>query len=44
MALNLFKPFVISGLACDGLATNIKAAERLIDKMDDKISANLLYV
>ena len=37
MALNLFKPFVISGLVGDGLATNIKAAERLIDKMDDKI-------
>ncbi|MFQ6861150.1 MAG: DNA-directed RNA polymerase subunit beta' [Beduini sp.] len=37
MALNLFKPFVISGLVNDGLATNIKAAERLIDKMDDKI-------
>ncbi len=37
MALNLFKPFVISGLVADGTATNIKAAERLIDKMDDKI-------
>lgn len=37
MALNLFKPFVISGLVSDGIATNIKAAERLIDKMDDKI-------
>ena len=37
MALNLFKPFVISGLVGDALATNIKAAERLIDKMDDKI-------
>ena len=37
MALNLFKPFVINGLVGDELATNIKAAERLIDKMDDKI-------
>ncbi|HIU14112.1 MAG TPA: DNA-directed RNA polymerase subunit beta' [Candidatus Fimiplasma intestinipullorum] len=37
MALNLFKPFVISGLVAKQLATNIKAAERLIDKMDDKI-------
>ena len=37
MALNLFKPFVINGLVRDELATNIKAAERLIDKMDDRI-------
>ena len=37
MALNLFKPFVISGLVRDQIAANIKAAERLIDKMDDSI-------
>ncbi len=37
MALNLFKPFVISGLVREQLATNIKAAERMIDKMDDRI-------
>ncbi|MGO5145899.1 DNA-directed RNA polymerase subunit beta' [Catenibacterium mitsuokai] len=37
MAVNLFKPFVISGLVRKELATNIKAAERMIDKMDDKI-------
>ena len=37
MALNLFKPFVISGLERERIATNIKAAERLIDKMDDCI-------
>ncbi len=37
MALNLFKPFVINGLVRDQLATNIKVAERLIDKMDDRI-------
>jgi DNA-directed RNA polymerase subunit beta' len=37
MALNLFKPFVISGLVKKEIATNIKAAERLIDKMDDSI-------
>lgn len=37
MALNLFKPFVINGLVRDQLATNIKAAERLIEKMDDRI-------
>lgn len=37
MALNLFKPFVINGLVRDQLATNIKATERLIDKMDDRI-------
>ncbi len=37
MALNLFKPFVINGLVSNQLATNIKAAERLIDKMDDRI-------
>ena len=37
MALNLFKPFVISGLVREQIATNIKAAERLIDKMDDSI-------
>jgi len=37
MALNLFKPFVISGLVEKEIATNIKAAERLIEKMDDVI-------
>lgn len=37
MALSLFKPFVISGLVKEELATNIKAAERLIDRMDDSI-------
>ncbi len=37
MALNLFKPFVISGLVREQIATNIKAAERLIDRMDDVI-------
>ncbi len=37
MALNLFKPFVISGLVREQIATNIKAAERLIEKMDDAI-------
>ena len=37
MALSLFKPFVISGLVREQIATNIKAAERLIDKMDDSI-------
>ncbi|BBH25779.1 DNA-directed RNA polymerase subunit beta' [Intestinibaculum porci] len=37
MALNLFKPFVISGLVRDQIAQNIKAAERMIDKMDDAI-------
>ncbi len=37
MALILFKPFVINGLVRDQLATNIKAAERLIEKMDDRI-------
>ena len=37
MALNLFKPFVISGLVSQEIATNIKAAERLIEKMDDVI-------
>ena len=37
MAVNLFKPFVISGLVRNELATNIKAAERMIDKIDDKI-------
>ncbi|MBP3276484.1 DNA-directed RNA polymerase subunit beta' [Kandleria sp.] len=37
MAINLFKPFVISGLVREQLATNIKAAERMIDKMDDAI-------
>ncbi len=37
MALELFKPFVISGLVRIELATNIKAAKRMIDKIDDKI-------
>lgn len=37
MALNLFKPFVISGLVRKEIASNIKAAEKLIEKMDDKI-------
>ena len=39
MAVNLFKPFIISGLVKHELATNIKAAERMIDKMDDRIWA-----
>lgn len=37
MALNLFKPFVIHGLVEREIASNIKSAERLIDKMDDVI-------
>ena len=37
MALNLFKPHVICGLTKKEIATNIKAAERLVEKMDDKI-------
>ncbi len=37
MALNLFKPFVIHGLVDGEIASNIKSAERLIDKMDDVI-------
>ncbi len=37
MALNLFKPFVISGLVREEIANNIKAAEKLIEKMDDRI-------
>jgi len=37
MALNLFKPFVIAGLIKKGTATNIKSAEKLIEKMDDSI-------
>ncbi|MBO6047075.1 MAG: DNA-directed RNA polymerase subunit beta' [Erysipelotrichaceae bacterium] len=37
MALNLFKPFVVSGLVKEKKATNVKAAERMIEKMDDKI-------
>ncbi|MDD8049498.1 MAG: DNA-directed RNA polymerase subunit beta' [Thomasclavelia sp.] len=37
MAVSLFKPFVIHGLVDQEIATNIKAAERLIDQMDDRI-------
>ncbi|MGX8680911.1 MAG: DNA-directed RNA polymerase subunit beta', partial [bacterium] len=37
MALNLFKPFVINGLYRSEKAANIKAAERMIEQMDDKI-------
>ncbi len=37
MALSLFKPFVINGLVRNGIAQNIKAAERMIDKMEDPI-------
>lgn len=37
MAVNLFKPFIIHGLVDQGIATNIKAAERLIDRLDDSI-------
>ena len=37
MAVSLFKPFVIHGLVNHELATNIKAAERMIDKGDDRI-------
>ncbi|RUO86753.1 DNA-directed RNA polymerase subunit beta' [Spiroplasma endosymbiont of Megaselia nigra] len=37
MAITLFKPFVISKLVKDGLAANIKVAEKLILNQDDKV-------
>jgi len=37
MALSLFKPFVINELVYQGIATNPKSAEKLIDKMDPRI-------
>lgn len=37
MAMELFKPFIIHELTKRGLATNVKAAKRLIDKRDNKV-------
>ena len=37
MALQLFKPFVINELVYQKIATNPKAAEKLIDKVDPRI-------
>lgn len=36
MAMELFKPFIMHELTKRGLATNVKAAKRLIDKRDNK--------
>ena len=37
MALELFKPHVINGLVSKGLASNIKAAKRMIENQDDRV-------
>lgn len=37
MAMELFKPFIMHELTKQGLATNVKAAKRLIDKRDNKV-------
>ena len=37
MAMELFKPFIMRELTKRGLATNVKAAKRLIDKRDNKV-------
>lgn len=37
MAMELFKPFIMHELTKWGLATNVKAAKRLIDKRDNKV-------
>ncbi len=37
MAMELFKPFIMHELTKRGLATNVKAAKRLIDKRDNKV-------
>lgn len=37
MAMELFKPFIMHKLTKRGLATNVKAAKRLIDKRDNKV-------
>ncbi|MDH6603404.1 DNA-directed RNA polymerase subunit beta' [Bacilli bacterium PM5-9] len=39
MALELFKPFVIEELVSQGIASNIKSAEKLIEKMDEVVWA-----
>lgn len=37
MAMELFKPFIIHELTKRNLATNVKAAKRMIDKRDEKV-------
>lgn len=37
MAMELFKPFIMHELTKRSLATNVKAAKRLIDKRDNKV-------
>jgi len=37
MALELFKPYVINGLVSRELATNIKAAKRMVENQDPKV-------
>ena len=37
MALELFKPHVINGLVTKGIASNIKAAKRMIENQDDRV-------
>lgn len=41
MAIILFKPFVIQKLVVNGIALNIKIAEKLIDNQDERIWDNL---
>lgn len=37
MALELFKPHVINGLVAKGIASNIKAAKRMIENQDERV-------
>ncbi len=37
MALELFKPHVINGLVTKGIASNIKAAKRMIENQDERV-------
>ncbi len=37
MALELFKPHVINGLVSKGIASNIKAAKRMIENQDERV-------
>ena len=37
MALELFKPFVMHRLVADGLAPNIRAARRMVERSDDEV-------
>ena len=44
MAIELFKPFVMKKLVSDGLATNIKSAKKMVEKLRPEVWDALDYV